>query len=230
MGQIPWLEVLALNNIRVFYNKMSRAKYISHLDITRCMQRAIKRAAIPVWYTEGFNPHIYMTFALPLSLGYESECEVMDIRLVEDMPLDEVVDRLNQALPPDLKVTAVKAQINKLDAIAAALYKVTFSAESIDGEKLLQDFGEFLLCDKIEVEKRTKKGVKTVDIKPDCEIIKIYAGKNSIVMRIKTAAGIEKNINPSLLTDEFAQRYKLENYTTAVLRKAVYMQDGQDFC
>ncbi len=208
---------------------MSRAKYISHLDITRCMQRAIKRAEIPVWYTEGFNPHIYMTFALPLSLGYESECEVMDIRLIEDMPLSEVMERLNKSLPPDITVTDIKEQVNKPDAIVSALYKVVLSADNIDGESLLRDFGEFMLCDKIEVEKKTKKGIKTIDIKPDCEIIKIYAGKNSIVMRIKTAAGIEKNINPSLLTDEFAQRYKIENVATNVLRKAIYMQDGKDF-
>ena len=54
-------------NIRVFYHKTSRAKYISHLDIMRCMQRAVVRAGLPVWYTEGFNPHIYLTFSLPLS-------------------------------------------------------------------------------------------------------------------------------------------------------------------
>ena len=208
---------------------MSRAKYISHLDITRCMQRAIKRSAVPVWYTEGFNPHIYMTFALPLSLGYESECEVMDMRLIEDMPLTQVMERLNQSLPPDITVTDVQMQINKPEAIVSALYKVVLTSDSIDGEKLLGDFGEFMLCDTIEVEKKTKKGMKTIDIKPDCEIMKAYAGKNAVVLRIKTAAGIEKNINPSLLTDEFIGRYKLENITTSVLRKGIYMQDGQAF-
>lgn len=218
-----------MNNIRVYYNKMSRAKYISHLDITRCMQRAIKRAGIPVWYTEGFNPHIYMTFALPLSLGYESECEVMDIRLVEDIPLNEVMDKLNNALPADITVTDVKEQVNKPDKIVSALYKVVLSSDTVKGESILGDFGEFMLCDKIEVEKKTKKGIKTIDIKPDCEIIKAYAGKNCIVLRIKTVAGNQKNINPSLLTDEFIQRYEIKDASTSVLRKAIYMEDGQEF-
>ena len=56
--------------VRIFFEKRDRARYISHLDITRCLSRAFARTDIPVWYTEGFNPRIYMTFALPLSLGY----------------------------------------------------------------------------------------------------------------------------------------------------------------
>ena len=59
-------------------------RFISHLDMTRFMSRTIRRAELPVWYTEGFNPHLYMTFALPLSLGFESDYEVVDIRLLDD--------------------------------------------------------------------------------------------------------------------------------------------------
>ena len=75
-----------MHNIRVFYNKTQRAKYISHLDINRCMQRALKRSGLPVWYTEGFHTHIYVTFALPTPLGFESMYEAMDFRLIEELP------------------------------------------------------------------------------------------------------------------------------------------------
>ena len=68
-----------MQNVRVFFEKTGMTKYISHLDLMRCMTRAIKRAAIPAWYTEGFNPHLFITFALPLTLGVESLCESMDI-------------------------------------------------------------------------------------------------------------------------------------------------------
>lgn len=61
-----------MTTVRIFYKKLDVAKYISHLDMQRCMQRAVKRAKLPVWYTEGFNPHPYITFALPISLGIES--------------------------------------------------------------------------------------------------------------------------------------------------------------
>ena len=94
-----------MENVRVFYQKTGRGKYISHLDMTRCMKRALRRAGIPVWYTEGFNPHVYMTFALPISLGFESLCETMDIRLTQPMSLEEIKERLNRVLPEG--ITAV---------------------------------------------------------------------------------------------------------------------------
>ncbi len=66
-------------NTRVFFSKTDRAKYISHLDLNRVMQGAIKRAKLPVWYTEGYNPHMYVQFMLPLSLGQEGVREAMDL-------------------------------------------------------------------------------------------------------------------------------------------------------
>jgi len=88
------LAELFQTTVRVFWKKEGRIKYISHLDINRCMARALKRSRLPVWHTLGFNPHIYTTFALPLALGYESECESVDFRLTEQVPMQEVVDRL----------------------------------------------------------------------------------------------------------------------------------------
>ena len=65
--------------VRVLFSKTGRARYISHLDLNRAMTRAMRRAEIPLWYTEGFNRHAYLTFAAPLSLGTESVCERMDL-------------------------------------------------------------------------------------------------------------------------------------------------------
>lgn len=222
-------DIADMKNIRVFYTKLSRAKYISHLDITRCMQRAINRAGVPAWYTEGFNPHIYITFALPLSLGYESEYECMDMRLNVDMDLNEVRDRLNSALPPDIRVTKVAEQVNKPDKIVSAVYELSLTDESKSGSEILDLFNEFMQSDKIEVLKKSKKGIKTIDIKPDCEIIKSNATENSLTIELKAAAGLEKNINPSLLTDEFIKRYSLDNTAVSVIRKAVFMVDGKEF-
>ena len=76
--------------VRAVFAKRGRAKYISHLDLNRCMQRVFKRSGIPIWYTEGFNPHIYITFALPLSLGYESGVEIMDFNITEGIPFKDI--------------------------------------------------------------------------------------------------------------------------------------------
>ena len=90
MGPLATEEGFALKNVRVWFEKKGAVRYISHLDLTRCMSRGLKLSGLPVWYTEGFNPRIYMTYAMPLSLGVCGERECMDIRLLEEMPLDQI--------------------------------------------------------------------------------------------------------------------------------------------
>lgn len=218
-----------VSNIRVFYKKMSRAKYISHLDITRCMQRAIKRAEIPVWYTQGFNPHIYLTFALPLALGYESECESMDFRLIQDMPLDEVLTRLNKTLPPDIQAYKVAEQINKPEKIIKAEYDIEVFLDGVSGKAIQNAFLEFMKSEQIEVVKRTKKGDKVIDIKPDCNIISTSVVAEKMVLNLEMTAGIIKNINPTLLIDEFLAENNLDEACTNVLRKRILMENGKEF-
>ena len=84
---------------RMRFSKTDEAAYISHLDLMHCMQRAIARAHLPVWYTEGFNPHIYISVALPLSTGYSGEWEFLDFNCTaEELPAD-AVERLNAGMP-----------------------------------------------------------------------------------------------------------------------------------
>lgn len=225
-----------MTDIRVFYTKLSRAKYISHLDITRCMQRAIKRAEIPVWYTEGFNPHIYITFSLPLSLGYESKSEIMDMRIVEDMSFDEIKERLNSVLPPDIRVCRVDIQRHDPVEIETALYKIELAVADKNGNILSPEivsdkFTEFIQSETIEVEKKTKKGFKTIDIKPFCELVGTGAvsEKQAAELSVKLSAGNTQNINPSLLLNEFYKRYELTEKYCGVCREAVYIKDGELF-
>ena len=89
-------------DVRVWFSKTGTARYISHLDLNRCMSRAFHKAKLPLWYTEGFNPHVFLTFAAPLSLGFEGRHESMDIRLIEDMPYPELIEKLNAGLPHDI--------------------------------------------------------------------------------------------------------------------------------
>lgn len=72
--------------VRISFEKKNEASYISLLDLQRVMQRVLKRSGLPVWHTLGFNPHIYMTFACPLSLGQESECECVDVKTEAENP------------------------------------------------------------------------------------------------------------------------------------------------
>ena len=101
-----------MHAVRLNFSKTGRAIYISHLDINRMMTRAVRRAKLPMWYTEGFNPHPYLTFALPLSLGQSSDCEYMDIRIDGDITDEEIMNRLNAVLPEGVKILSVSAPLD----------------------------------------------------------------------------------------------------------------------
>ena len=231
----PWLETAKgarYREARVFYSKTGRAKYISHLDITRCMQRAIQRAGLSVWYTEGFNPHIYLTFALPLPLGYESVCEVMDLRFCgadAEEDTETLRTRLNAALPPDLRVERVEAPQRKPEEITTARYEISISAIGADGAHLRDCFLRFWDSGTIEVEKHTKKGVKTIDIRPEVEAVSVEAASCGLTLVLLTSAGTSKNINPTLLTEEFLRREGIADALTQVLRTNLLCTDSVRF-
>ncbi len=209
------------------YQKTGRAKYISHLDINRLMQRVLKRAKLPVWYTEGFNPHIYITFALPLSLGYESVAEYMDFRLTREMDADEVAKILNQNMPEGIRVTKVAPQKHKFSQIAFAEYDLFINGTE-SPQATMEKWTAFLSAERIEVEKKTKRGVKTVDLKPDVTVTACRVCDDGMQIGLRLPAGGEKNYNPSLLMDEFIRKSGVSlNYR--VTRTAVFSDDGSLF-
>lgn len=183
-------------NTRAFFSKTGRAKYISHLDLSGVIIRAMKRTKLPIWQTEGFNPRTYVTFMLPLSLGQEGLHEAMDFRLTEDVPYSEVKERLNAALPADIRVTEITVPKDKNTDITAARYRIESSAEP---DKLRA------LCEKeqINVEKRTKKGSTIVDLKPLMSDVKL----DGEVLEVTLPAGNSFNINPALIFEAYTAEY-----------------------
>ena len=128
------------------------------------MSRAFHKAKLPLWYTEGFNPHVFLTFAAPLSLGFEGRRESMDIRLIEEMPYAELIEKLNAGLPRDIRVYAVTEPKMKGNDIANAEY--VLRAETGDPAALQAALEGVLAQPELLVQKHTKKGERTVDIRP----------------------------------------------------------------
>ncbi len=192
-----------MRSIRIFFEKKNMAKYISHLDLMRCFSRALKRARLNIWYTEGFNPHAFMTFSLPLSLGTESFCESVDIRMLDETPLDEIKDRLNETLPPDIRITKVAEPVHKADEIAFAEFEIRLNTDN--PEKVKASVEEKILADEIIVEKKAKQGrkkiTKPVDIKENIKSYELSENESSALLKIILSAGTKNNINPSLLLD-----------------------------
>lgn len=189
-----------MNRVRAVFEKKGRARYISHLDLNRCMLRIFRRSGLPVWYTEGFNPHPYYSFALALSLGFESSCEILDFNVTDDsMTMDEIRDRLNKVMPKDMGIVSVKPQKLKITEIAKAEYAVSLASENT--EKLLADVQALMNSDEIFVEKKTKRGFKQVDIKPDTELVECEKNGAFLEIVLRLPAGTQTNYNPTLFLD-----------------------------
>lgn len=216
-------------NIRATFSKLDRAKYISHLDLNRTMQRALKRAGIPVWYTEGFNPHAYIMFPLALSLGVESKCEIMDIGITEEISFDEIKKRLNDVLPEGLKIYNVALQEKKHTEIAFSEYKISLSSE-YNGTEFCKKFDAFLNLEKIEIEKKTKKkGISLIDIKPFINPISKNISDDTLIIKLRLPAGTQTNINPTLVLDAFQAYIEKPVEIISIERTKILCSDGNLF-
>ncbi len=213
-------------DVRVWFTKQGDLKYISHLDLNRFMQRSLKRSGLPLWHTEGFNPHPYVTFALPLSLGQESECEIFDFRLTRVMPAEEVKAALNAVMPRDMKVLRVAAPVQKAKVIARAAYRIC-----LPGWAPLRDkTADFLCRQSIEVQKHTKKGGEsTVDLAPALGDVSLTTEGENLILRLTLPAGSTLNLNPTLLTGALAAHLGREEDPVLITRTAVLTEDGADF-
>ena len=205
------------------FSKTGRAKYVSHLDLVRAMTRAVRRADIPLWYTEGFNRHPYLTFASPLSLGYEGLRETMDIRMADDFPYDELAARLNAVLPEGLEVISVVDVVAKAGDLAAAEYRLTIHLPA----SVIQDA---LAANELLVEKRTKKKtMKTIDILPYFKNAVVEAvGENETVVTVSLPSGGNENVNPGLFITALKGVVGAD-VDAEVLRLRLLLADGSEF-
>ena len=144
-------------NLRVKFIKKGSLQYISHLDLVRTMHKIIVRAGLPLWYTEGFNPKPKMVFAAPLSIGVESVCEFMDIKLIDDMPVDEVIKRLNANMTDEMQVIDAYYTEEKLTALKWLSYNIVIKTCGAS-EELAERCQAYLTSGEVLVVKKKKNG------------------------------------------------------------------------
>lgn len=220
-----------MQEVRLRFSKTGRLKYISHLDINRAMSRALKRAQIPLWYTEGFNPHPYMSFSLPLSLGVESLCESVDLRIIGDITNDEIKNRLNNVLPQDIKIVDVYDDFRDNSEIVYSDYVYKF--EFKDNEAAFEKIKSVLSSDEIIALKKGKQGRKRVmketNIKSFIDKYSISIRNDVIVLNIRLLAGPEKNLNPSLLFDTIIRLIDMDFEWKSIARISLLDKDYKEF-
>lgn len=185
--------------VRIKFSKGYEVKYVSHLDLMRTFHRMLMRSGLPISYTQGFNPHIILTFAQPLSVGVTSDGEYAEFQLDEQKPLDEIKEKLNAAAPQGIKILKVTDElIPKFKELHAAVYEVLLQCNQ-SKETLLA----LLHQEQILVKKKTKKGMKETDIKPLLFDFAVEEGEKGLILRLKLASGSERNLNPDLLLKAF---------------------------
>lgn len=220
-------------DVRLFYSKTGSAKYISHLDTMRAFQRAFRRCReLDFWYTEGFNPHLYLTFALPLSLGYESGAETVDFRLASHVPYREVVEKLNAVLPAGFKAYKAAKPVMNAKVIRFADYNISFTADGIDPEVVLAKWYRCFTRESVTVKKVTKRGAEDVDLKAGekIKLSKLKRFENRFCFKARLVSGVELNINPNLVLQAFKEFCEIEPQDVEIKRVAVYNGKMEEFC
>lgn len=238
MANIPKNQNLELTRYlyRLTYSKKGRARFISHLDLMRAMQRTFKRAKLPIWYTQGFNPHPYIMFPLALSLGTESEIEPMDIALLEDIPFDELKERMNQVLPEGMKIENVSRPVCEHTDIYKSEYSVEIETDKSPAETRAL-FEDFINQETVEISKRFKSkktrqvSYKNVDVKEHIDLLDITEKDKSvqIKLRLSTSAGNTFNLNFMPVIEAFCQQKNVELRYISANRTKILCKNGEIF-
>lgn len=161
------------------FEKMGRMSWFSHLDLQNTMQRALRRAQLPVAYSQGFNPHVLTSFATALSVGCQSRGEVMEVEMAGEISPEEFAEKLNACLPDGLKVRRCALVPDSAPALMAKVAEAGYDITAPNAD-LTQAVEAFLKAEEVMVEKRSKTKTRLVNIRPMVhEITCAFDGKDS---------------------------------------------------
>ena len=218
-----------MRSVRIWFNKKDTAKYISHLDMTRCMTRAFRRTDIPLWYTEGFNPHPYLVFGLSLPLGVEALREPLDIRLNDDnYPMERVVEQLNSVMVPGMEFLEIKEPVHK----ALEIFRGEYSVEipSANPKEFCEKLKDIVENQVITFEKKTKKKTfKTINVSEHITDFRAVFHEDKVNLYFKLPAGNDFTINPVSFCNQLFKMAGEENILHRITRHRLLMKDGTEF-
>lgn len=213
-----------MSKYRIKYERTDDAKFISHLDLMRTMNRALRRAEAPLQYTQGFNPHSIMTVALPLSVGITSECEYLDITFTEDVDCVAFRDKLNATMPEGLRTLEIRQadDMRAFKYIDNAVYTVEFESDTAPDCKAFMSMGEAVMT------KRTKSGEKEEDIMPDIHELDCTCENDIYTLTMRINVGSARNLKPELVLAAFEKFQNVKAENVKIHRKVVYFNDGAE--
>lgn len=217
---------------RLLFSKIERAKYISHLDLMRTFQRAFARAKIPIKHTEGFHRHPFVSIALPLSVGYSSECEILEFSLLDGVSAEEVPERLTAAMPEGIVVHACYPAQRKLKELAYINYIMNFEYPEGRPQECEPAIAQLLGQESLVVQKKSnksKKGYTEVDLIPLIREWSVECQSDTMTLNMVVAAQ-NPGLNPELIRAAFCEAYPqfAPNFVT-FHRREVLDGEGKPF-
>lgn len=217
--------------IRIKFAKQGVMKFIGHLDIMRYFQKAMRRGNIDIAFTEGFSPHMIMSFAAPLGVGITSNGEYVDIEIRNHISSAQAIKQLNEVMVDGMEILSFRqipeGKASKaMSLVAAADYTVQFREGYEPDMNWQEQITPFFAQDTITVLKKTKKSEVETDIKPLIYALKVE--ENRLFMRLAT--GSVANLKPELVMEAFAAfaGFKLHEFALLVNREEVYANMGSE--
>ena len=219
--------------IRIKFAKEGTMKFIGHLDIMRYFQKVMRRADVDIRYSEGFSPHQIMSFAAPLGVGLESRGEYVDIEVLSTDSSKEMLRRINENMVEGMEALSYRALPddagNAMSLVAAADYEVRFREgyEPEDLDAFFAGIPEFLKKEEILFLKKTKKGEKEINIRP--QIYQMEARPEHKIF-LQIATGSAANLKPDAVLRAYAESRgeTLGEFALMVTRLEVYADKGNE--
>ncbi len=233
--------------VRIKYCKGEPIKYISHLNLAQVFTRALRRADIPVIISDGFNPRFRISFGPPLPLGISSTSEYLDIRLKEEVKIEELTESLNRILPQGLKILKAKIIPSSADSLVKVIDRASYVITLKIKEKLLDSAAKnqenelkeleqevennnkrFLNLDEINIEKQTKNRIKMIDIRPSILDVKVQKFQNQILeLNLDLKIGQQGNLNPRYVARAWVSNLANDFGIILICRDGLYVKDEE---
>lgn len=194
----------------VKYTKGSDIKFVAHLDLMRTIQRTFRRALLPAEYSKGFNPHMKLSIAQPLSVGIYSDGEYLDVDFEEAVDSDKIISAFNEKSTNNirlLKVVKIEKETDKnnkklpqaMAAVDGAKYKIKIKYENTI--LLQKELEELLKRSEWNILKKSKSGEKEVNIRPMIKTFDFFIENDMLLIETIVACGSRENLSADLLAE-----------------------------
>ncbi len=220
--------------MRFKFKKVGNLQYISHLDLVRTMYKVIVRSNLPLWYTEGFNPKPKMAFAAPLSIGTESMCEFLDLRLCERIDPKVAMERINSNMTAEMQISEAYYPETKFTDLKWFSYSITIKTDGAS-DLIASECERALSAERIEILKNTKSGEAIVDIRPLIKSVSVVFDGELLRMNAILSADPSAFLNPEHIITVLKRECGIlssesltsEYYT--IMRNSAYGADMNEF-